>query len=266
MDADRVLREMRDLGLTATELGPEGFLPAPPEATAAKLAEHGLAAVGGFVPLVLHDPARDPLAALAPALAALVAAGAGTVVVAADAGAEGYDAPVALEEEGWSTLLANLERVAAAAAERGLTAALHPHVGTLVEREEDVARVLEGSSVPLCLDTGHLLIGGTDPAALAARVPGRVGHCHLKDVDRGLAEEVRAGRLAYSDAVRRGLYRPLGAGDVPVGEIVERLEGAGYAGWYVMEQDTRLAGEPAAGAGGMTDVWASLAFLEELAR
>jgi inosose dehydratase len=31
---DRVLTEMREVGLTATELGPEGFLPSQPQAMA----------------------------------------------------------------------------------------------------------------------------------------------------------------------------------------------------------------------------------------
>jgi inosose dehydratase len=31
---DRVLTEMREIGMAATELGPEGFLPAEPEAMA----------------------------------------------------------------------------------------------------------------------------------------------------------------------------------------------------------------------------------------
>ncbi|MDX2379284.1 MAG: inosose dehydratase, partial [Acidimicrobiia bacterium] len=31
MEADRVMSEMRDSGLSATELGPNGFLPADPD-------------------------------------------------------------------------------------------------------------------------------------------------------------------------------------------------------------------------------------------
>ena len=57
----RVLTEMRAAGLVATEFGPDGFLPAEPAAKAAALAGHGLSAVGGFVPVVLHDPGRDPM-------------------------------------------------------------------------------------------------------------------------------------------------------------------------------------------------------------
>lgn len=50
---------------------------------------------------------------------------------------------------------------------------------------EDVARVLDGSSVPLCLDTGHLFIGGSDPVELAREATARIAHTHLKDVDAG---------------------------------------------------------------------------------
>jgi sugar phosphate isomerase/epimerase len=56
---------------------------------------------------------------------------------------------------------------------------LHPHAGTMVETSEEVARVLHGSPIPLCLDTGHLLIGGTDPVELAKAVPDRIAHAHL---------------------------------------------------------------------------------------
>ena len=61
LDAATVLDQMRELGLTATELGPEGFLAADPAKRASQLRSYGLAAVGGFLPVLLHDPAHDPL-------------------------------------------------------------------------------------------------------------------------------------------------------------------------------------------------------------
>jgi inosose dehydratase len=72
------------------------------------------------------------------------------------------------------TLLSNLDSIAALATERGLVATLHPHVGTMVERPDEVQRVHDGSGIDLCLDTGHLLVGGTDPAGLAAEIPHRI--------------------------------------------------------------------------------------------
>ena len=165
----------------------------------------------------------------------------------------------------WAALLANLDRIAALAAESGVRAVLHPHVGTMVERSDEVRRVLDGSGIPLCLDTGHLLIGGVDPGELAARVPGRIAHVHLKDVDAGLARDVQAGRIAYTDAVRANIYRPLGGGDIDIAGIVRSLEGAGYGGWYVLEQDTILDREPDDGAGPIGDVRACLDFLAGIA-
>ncbi|GAA4146014.1 TIM barrel protein [Actinomadura keratinilytica] len=256
----RVLAEMRDLGLAATEFGPDGFLPADPAERAGLLQAHGLRPVGGFVPLVLHDPARDPLPGLSRVLDGFGGPGA-TVVLAAATGLDGYDRRPVLDAAAWRTLLGNLGRAAAHAAERGHRAALHPHVGTVVERGEEVDRVLDGTDVPLCLDTGHLLIGGTDPLDLARAAAGRVAHVHLKDVDAELAGRVRDGRISYTDAVRAGVYRPLGRGDVDVPGIVGALESSGYRGWYVLEQDTVLTAEPPPGAGPRDDVAASIAFL-----
>src|SRR5580704_7996588 len=56
LPADRVLAEMAALGLTATEFGPADYLSADPVRRSRLLAEHGLSAAGGFVPVVLHAP------------------------------------------------------------------------------------------------------------------------------------------------------------------------------------------------------------------
>lgn len=266
-----VLTQMRELGIAATEFGPDGFLPDAPEAKAAILAEYGLAAVGQFVPVVLHDPTVDPLPVVEAAMAGLLAARATTVVIAAATGAEGYDARPELDDSGWSTLLANLDRIADAAAAQGLTAALHPHVGTMVESGEETDRVLAGSHVGLCLDTGHLLIGGGDPVRVAVEHPERIVHMHLKDVDIAWAGKVQAGSASYTDAVAAGMYVALGEGDVDITAIVAALEDSGYDGWYVLEQDTILAGDPAdpataKGAGDpVADVRTSVAHLAEIA-
>ena len=182
---DRVLTEMREIGLAATELGPEGFLPTSPEAMADLLSRHRLHAIGGFTPLLLHRTDHDPLRDVIEVLERYAATGARTLVLSADSGLAGYDTRPTLDEQGWATLLANLDRIDAVAAEHGVRAVLHPHVGTMIENGEEVQRVLEGSSISLCLDTGHLLIGGTDPAELARQVPHRIAHTHMKDVDLG---------------------------------------------------------------------------------
>src|SRR4051794_12686351 len=160
---DPVLGQMRSRGLPATELGPDGWLPVAPDRRAAVLAAEGLTAVGGFVPLVLHDADHDPEPALLEAVDGLVACGADVLVLAAATGVDGYEGRPELDAAGWSHLLLEVDRVAAVAASHGVQVALHPHVGTMVETPQDITRVLEGASVDLCLDTGHVLVGGGDP-------------------------------------------------------------------------------------------------------
>ena len=263
LDADRVLAEMREVGLSATELGPDGFLPSDPEELTAKLGSNDLRCVGIFVPVVLHDTDHDPLADIAGPLDALIACGADVLVLAAATGADGYDSRPTLDDSQWATLLANLDRLAGAANDRGVLAVLHPHVGTMVETRSDVDRVLQGANIKLCLDTGHLLIGGTDPLALTRQVPDRIAHAHLKDVDAELAARVQAGELTYTEAVRKGMYTPLGAGDVDIAGIVTALRANGFDGWFVMEQDTILDGEPA-DEGPVRDVRTSVAFMHDV--
>jgi inosose dehydratase len=251
--------------MSATELGPEGFLPSDPSQLTALLDSYGLACVGQFAPVVLHDEDHDPLPDIAANLDAIVACRADVLVLAAATGAEGYDARPTLDDSQWATLLANLDRLAAAAADRGVLAVLHPHVGTMVETRDEVDRVLTGSAIRLCLDTGHLLIGGTDPLRLARQVPDRIAHAHLKDVDAKLAADVQAGTLSYTDAVRRGMYTPLGAGDVDIAGIVTALRSNGFDGWFVMEQDTILDAEPT-DEGPLGDVRASVTFMQNVCR
>lgn len=261
LSSARVLTEMHEAGLTATELGPDGFLPADPAELTTLLAGYGLSCVGAFVPVLLHVADHDPLEEVAGPLESLVAAGADIVVLAASTGTEGYDSRPELDDAQWATLFANLDRIAEVVAARGLTATLHPHVGTMVETRDDVDRVLAGSTIPLCLDTGHLLIGGTDPLELTLQVPERIKHAHLKDVNLELATKVQSGEMTYTEAVAAGMYVPLGAGDVDISGIVKTLEDNGYDGWYVMEQDNILDAEPE-DQGPLADVLASVDFLK----
>ena len=259
----RVLTEMREIGLSATEFGPDGFLPETPAGKAETLAEYGLHGVGGFTPVVLYRADTDPAPLIDQVLDGFEAVGAKVLVLSADSGMVGYDARPELDSQGWATLLGNLDRLAELAAARGVKAVLHPHVGTMVEKGDEVQRVLENSSISLCLDTGHLLIGGTDPAVLTRQAPERIAHTHLKDVDATLAKRVQGGELTYTEAVGKGMYRILGQGDVDIAGVVQELERNGYDGWYVLEQDTILDEAPS-GDGPVSAVQASADYVRSL--
>ena len=267
MDADRVLTEMASLGVEATEFGPLGFLPEDAEGRRATLEKHGMKAVGGFVPVVLHDPGFDPLPEVDTELDAYVAAGAEVLVLAANTGLDGYDAArPEMREENWQAMANNLSRISERAKERGVMAVIHPHAGTMVETWADVEEVLTRTTIPFCLDTGHMWIGGTDPVAFAKDHGDRVGHVHFKDVKLAIAQRVRDGALSYYEAVKEGLYTPLGQGDVDVTAIIGSLLNQGYTGWFVLEQDLVMSIEPASEEGPQVDAAASVEFLRQAAQ
>ena len=142
-----------------------------------------------------------------------------------------------------------------------MEASLHPHMGTMIESGAETQRVIEGSQIGLCVDTGHLAAAGADPGAIVAANPARVRHVHLKDVDSALAGRV-VGRLAApspTPSAKGCSCRSAPATWTSPGSWTS-LEGAGYQGWYVLEQDVMLPGEPD-GEGPVADVRQCLDYL-----
>ena len=265
MPADRVLREASSLGLPAIEAGPEGLLPADPSAVSDLLSRYGLTLVGGFVPAVLHEPdlREGELARVEARAGFFAAAGADVMVLAAMSGSEDFGPFVEIDDGSWEILFESLEMVEEVCAGHGIAVSLHHHYGTVIESDAQVKRFLGGCGMGLCLDTGHLSIGGSDPVEIAEIAGPRVNHVHLKDVDLGLAARLAARELGFKEAAQKNAFRPLGEGDVDVGGVLERLEGSGYAGWYVLEQDSVVEGEPPEGEGPVVEVRKSLDYLRE---
>ncbi len=265
--AHAVLSQMAKLGLSGTELGAPGFLPRDPATLVRILAAHRLALVSAFVPLVLHEPGLDDAARRARDAARLLAHAGGQVLVFVVVQDLRWSTPRELDPDGWRRLAGHVAEIDALVAEYGVTAALHPHVGTLIETAEQVQRALALTEVGWCLDTGHLQIGGSDPGAFARDHGDRVVHVHLKDVDANLAAQLRAGDLSLLEATRGGLFRPLGQADAGIAAVLEALEAHEYDGWLVLEQDTAVtADEPVVGSGPMFDAQQSIAFLHRSAR
>jgi inosose dehydratase len=260
-----VLAEMRDLGLAATELGPTGYLGLDPDSIRRHLDRYNLRLVAGFLPVLLHAEEVD-LAEAASAIHNLAACGAELVLLAARSIDGSYDHRVELDGHEWRRLFANLDRLEEIARREGITPAVHPHVGTAIFDERAIFRVLEGSDAVLCIDTGHIAIAETNPLDIVHAAPERIAHVHLKDVRLPMATRVADESISYVDAVRGGLYVPLGQGDLDLLDIVRTLEQSNYAGWYVLEQDVALEAEPGLGLGPVRDVAKSISFLVTLER
>ncbi len=268
LPSDRVLGEMASIGLSATELGPDGFLGDTPQEAEENAAAAGLSVVGGFVPLLLHLPSyQETQSAYAErAIKTLAACGSQVMVLGPVLPQNGYDLSGDLTPTHWATFDRNLTQLVEQAGEEGLEVALHQHWGMAVEKPHHLERVLSDTQVSLCLDTGHMFLAGIDPLEVARVVPERVAHVHLKDVDEAAAARVRAGEMTFRQAVKQEMFRPLGTGDVDIKGVITALEKTGYQGWYVLEQDKILNRAPALHQGPIEDAAASTRYLLEAAR
>jgi inosose dehydratase len=214
-----LLETMRDLGYTATELGPPGYF------TPELLDRYGMELVGGFAPLRFEDEAgfTDDVALwLDPVLEILHATGARGPVVLAGAESASHDPP---DDAFFARVNRAVERVRA----RGVGVVFHHHAATAVEAPAEIEALLAETDVGICYDTGHALVGGGDPLEVLRMCRGRIEHLHLKDVDPAKLS------LPLDEAWEAGIFCPFGAGAVDFPRVLAELDG--YNGWTVLEQD-----------------------------
>lgn len=263
LPTERVLDEMSGLGLPATELGAPGFLPSDPKEVTNVLGQFGMSLLGGFTPVVLHDPAqREATIASATATAKLFQQAGATKFISAVVQDMDWSEPRALDATERAHMAMMFGVIDEICAEHGLEQVLHSHVQTLVETKDDIDRVLDSCDVHFCLDTGHMAIGGQDPVVFAKEAFERVGHVHLKDVQLDMVPPVLRREVSLMSATQAGLFTPLGQGDVDIIGVVQALEAAGYRGWYVIEQDTAItSGLPEVGEGPIHQVTESMGYL-----
>jgi len=266
IEADQVLTEMRECGITATELGPDGYLPQDAKELARVLDGHGLDLCGAFVPIVLHK--KDRLKASyerarrqAEVLAAL---NAGNFVLATPAEDGDYDSRDPMDAQAKAVFSESLPMITEIAKEFGLQMVLHPHAGTMFETPNDLDFLLNETDINLCLDTGHIVVGGGNPLDIAKRAGSRVKHVHLKDCDAAAAARIQNRTSTYSTEVKNGMYKPLGQGDAQISEVIRFLDGINYEGKLVLEQDVMLDQSPAMGSGPIDAVRESINFLSSL--
>jgi len=266
LSTNRVLSEMAQLGLAGTELGAPGFLPTNPDEIDAILEEHKLKLLGGFTPVVVHNPVeRDATMKYVQKTIELFKKTGATQLVSSPVYSWNWDTPGALTTDEIKHMFKVLDEITLMCKDNGISNVLHPHLMTVVETKSDVERVLDGCDVDWCLDSGHLAIGGVDILEFAKVAFDRIGHVHLKDVDLSRAQSVLNRSQSIMQGVQDGLFTVLGKGDVPIIELVRFLENNGYQGWYVIEQDMAITGDlPAPGTGPVELVGESLAYLRSI--
>src|SRR5262245_54412728 len=248
---DTCLAEARKAGFSGVELGRQ--VPGAPKERAPILKRHGLKLVSGWYSAnLLERDAKAEIAAMKPHLTLLKSLGAEVMVFAEttgeiinQVGAPISRRPTVKNAAEWKRLGSRFTEVAAYMRDEGVQMAVHHHMGTVVESQADVDRLLEnsGEAVGLLLDTGHMTFAGGDPIAVARKYASRIKHVHCKDIRRYALAACKQRDVSFSEAVLCGIFTSPGDGLVDFQSVFDILAKAKYVGWPVQaaEQDPRLA-------------------------
>jgi inosose dehydratase len=243
---DTILSEMRAAGFAGSELG--HAYPRTPAPLAEALGRHHLRLVSGWHSTYLGSrPLAEEEKTFRAHLNLLKTLGARVAIVAectrcihgtrdAKLGFTAATTP-RLGEPEWPKLLAGLAHLAEIAAEEEMRIVYHHHMGTVIQLEEDLERLLAGSSISLLLDPGHLAFAGIDPVAVARRHAARIGHVHLKSTRPEVVAKVRSEGWSFYRAVANGVFTIPGDGSVDFPAIFAILAAVDYRGWLVAEAE-----------------------------
>ncbi len=252
-DGTGVLDEVRDAGYQGVDLGPVGYFGLGSQ-LADRLAARQLGLAGGYLELPYSD--LEAMTGAMPQLDALLdtfdavrnrVPGPAPRPTLADASSDARrarpgqgvsDRSLGLDADGWRRFADGLRLAVDRCRERGYEPTFHHETGTYVEAPWEIERMLDASDIGLCLDTGHLLIGGGDPVAAIRAWGPRINQVHLKDARRSVMASIVASGAPTSEIWEREVFPPLGQGDLDADGVLAELRRIGYHGWLIVEQDS----------------------------
>jgi inosose dehydratase len=254
---DGMLDGMVEAGVEGIELAPdpggwEGALRAygTTEQVRAELDKRGLVLGSSYqngaklIGDALEDPANEAAAdEYTRAHARFVSAlGASTIVMGTVPRAPFTDGDLAttVPAEAFDRVAAQVNRLAAVAAESGVSIALHTDAYSVCSRNEDIAEMMartDPANVRLCLDAGHTTLDGGDAVAALRDNVDRVPVMHWKDCSAPLDGSTLTGPQMEKHAVMLEYFRIFGDGIIDWRAWQHVLRDARWSGWAMAEND-----------------------------
>ncbi|MFD2081852.1 inosose dehydratase [Actinopolymorpha cephalotaxi] len=146
----------------------------------------------------------------------------------------------ALPEKEFGQLVRTVDAIARATLEYGVRSCYHNHVGTFVETEDEIERLLAAVDPEVLFlgpDTGHLAWAGVDVVEFTRRHAERIKTAHLKDIDVAVRDRGREAGWDYSTFEKHAIWAEVGHGEVDFATMFSLLDQAGFAGWLIVETD-----------------------------
>ncbi|NOD97250.1 myo-inosose-2 dehydratase [Ruegeria sp. HKCCD6228] len=241
---EQALKEAREIGYTGVERGQR--MPADTEGLRAYLDANDIALCGGWCSgSTLVNDLHAEIAVVREQVEQFVALNSPCIVYAecsntvqGQIGTPVNDRPKLSRDEVLA-YAGKLTELAKWMADQGMPMAYHHHMGTIIESEDEVNWLMEGSGpeLSLCFDTGHLLFGGGDVMATLNRWGDRVHHVHFKDIRPEIVQDTRENNRSFLDAVIAGAFTVPGDGCIDFQAVADALKAMDYNGWIVVEAE-----------------------------
>jgi inosose dehydratase len=240
---EKCLTEAKQAGYEGVELGRK--FPREAKVLGPILDQHGLHLVSGWYSgRLLERSVREEIEAMQPHLTLLKSLGSKAMVFCEVSGCVHGDRRVPLSkrpklaEKEWKPFSQHLDDVASYLKDQGVGMAYHHHMGTVIQAEAEVDRMMDSTkSVGLLLDTGHLTFAGGDPLRALKRHAKRIVHVHCKDIRKDKLAQARKKDLSFLDSVLGDVFAVPGDGSIDFEPVLKELSNHKYSGWLVVEAD-----------------------------
>ena len=157
-----------------------------------------------------------------------------------------FDDKYVMNDEEWDMLCTGLNKLGKVAKDMGITLTFHHHMGTVVQTEAEIDRLMENTDPELfnlLFDSGHLAYCGEDYMSVLKKYINRIKHVHLKDIRPDVIADVKAKKESFLQGVRKGTFTVPGDGVIDFAPIFEVLSENDYEGYVLVEaeQDPAIA-------------------------
>ena len=150
-----------------------------------------------------------------------------------------------LKDNNWSNYCNKISEIAKRLSDIGLPMSYHEHMGTIIQSEQDIYRLLDNTDdkTSLLFDTGHIFFAEGDYESILKKYVSRVNHVHCKDIRKEILNKSLLNDLSFRDSFLEGVFTVPGDGYINYKPLFETLYDNKYSKWLIVEaeQDPKKA-------------------------
>ena len=244
------LKEVKEAGFIGIELG--GKFPRNPGITKFLLKKYELSMPGGWYGALLKERSiEEEWLAMQDHISLLKFVESDVFVFADVSGSiQGnrlarLSSRPSIDDSDWRNYGKKISEISNRLDDIGIPMSYHEHMGTIIQTEEDVDRLMNETNdkVFLLYDTGHLLFAQADHFNVLKKYISRINHVHCKDIREDVLKNSLEENLSFRDSFLNGVFTVPGDGCINYNPLLKYLKANNYSNWLVVEaeQDPKKA-------------------------